>query len=324
MLIHFIIDMGLIFLKFLNRNIITHIMGSNNDKNVVTSFYKYANIENPMQFQKEHLEFCKRLGLKGRILVGVEGLNGCVYGNMEQVQQYKKEITKNPLFSDMDFKDQPSNKVAYRKMFVRVREQIVNFGEKVDLENTADYLTPKEVKKILDNGEGAVLVDMRNDYEFSVGKFKGARTVSMHNFRELPEKLNEIKDLKEKRIITYCTGGIRCEKASAYLKENGFKNVSQIKGGILKYGEEFPDTYWEGKCFVFDDRLAISLNKKDAPMTDCAWCSEKSDNILNCHNLDCDKLFTSCAECSENHRKSCCDKCEAAPRRRKELAIVDN
>jgi len=294
----------------------------NKNKMIVSCFYKYVKINNVDEFQQEHLEYCNLLGLKGRIMVGEEGINGGISGSKEQINKYKKEITKNPLFSDMEFKDQITNKRAYRKMFVRLRKEIVAFEAEVDLKKTADYVTPKEFKEILDNKEDVVLVDMRNDYEFLVGKFKDARTISMHNFRELPDKLSEIEDLKEKRVITYCTGGIRCEKASAFLKENGFKNVFQLKGGILSYAKKFPDTYWEGKCFVFDDRLGIDFNDKKGPLTDCAWCRIKSDELWDCHNINCDKLFTCCEECAYKHRKSCCSTCEEAPKRRKDLVLA--
>ena len=289
------------------------------EQKIVSSFYKYVHIGNPLEFQQRHLEFCMSLGLKGRILVGEEGINGCVYGTKSQIEKYKHELRENPLLSDIEFKDHITNKIAYRKMFVRLRKEIVHSGLNVDLRNTGKFITPKELKEMLDNNEDIVLADMRNDYESKIGKFRNAITLPMRNFRELPNAVKEIEHLKEKRVVVYCTGGIRCEKASAYLNEKGFKNVSQIKGGILKYGEEFPDTYWEGKCFVFDDRLAIQINKFNTePLEECTWCKKKCDDYLNCHNLDCDKLFICCGECKEKHNKSCSEECSIAPKRRKE------
>jgi len=291
---------------------------------IVSSFYKYIKIDNPIEFQQKHLEFCLSLGLKGRVLIGEEGINGCIYGTKTQIDEYKKELRKIPLFADIEFKDTISAKPAYRKLFVRLRKEIVNSGLNVDLKNTGKLLEPRELKDKLDNKEDIVLVDMRNDYEHNIGKFKNAVTLSMRNFRELPNAVKEIEHLKEKRIVVYCTGGIRCEKASAYLNEIGFKDVSQIKGGILKYGEEFPDTYWEGKCFVFDDRLAIQINKFNTePLTECAWCKKKCDDYLNCHNLDCDKLFVCCEECRKKYNKSCCEECSKAEKRRKEILFVE-
>ncbi|MAG91195.1 hypothetical protein CMO83_03860 [Candidatus Woesearchaeota archaeon] len=291
---------------------------------LVVSFYKYVKINDSLEFQQQHLEFCKELGLKGRIMVGEEGINGCVCGPKDIVEEYKKNLRSNPLFSDIDFKEQLVDKPAYRKMFVRLRKEIVNFGFDVDLKNTASYMTPKELKESLDKKEDIVLVDMRNDYEAKIGKFRNARTVSMCTFRELPEKLNEIEDIKDKKIVTYCTGGVRCEKASAFLKEHGFSNVSQLKGGILSFCNEFPDTYWEGKCFVFDDRLAVPMNKNHEPIDNCVWCGVKSDEIMNCHNLDCDKLFISCDGCKEKHNTSCCEGCRVAPKRRKVCVLIQD
>ena len=296
-----------------------------NNHKIVSSFYKYVKIENPAEFQKQHLEFCLSIGLKGRILVGEEGINGSVYGTKELIENYKKELRKNSLFSDIEFKEQISEKPAFRKMFVRIRKEVVNSGIQVDLKNTAQFIEPSKLKEWLDNKENITLVDMRNDYEANIGKFKNAITLSMKNFRELPNAVSEIENLKGKKIVTYCTGGIRCEKASAFLKENGFKDVYQIKGGILKFGEEFPDTYWEGKCFVFDDRIAIDLNKKNKEaLTECVWCNKKCDDYLNCYNLDCDKLFICCDECREINNNGCSEECSRAPRRRKEILMVEN
>ena len=295
------------------------------ESHIVSSFYKYIKIEDPAKFQQEHLELCKSLSLKGRILVGEEGINGSVYGLKKSVEEYKSTLKNNPLFSDMEFKDQETEKQAFRKMFVRVRKEIVHSELEVDLKNTAPYITPKQLKHMLDKNEDIVLVDVRNNYESKVGQFKNAIMLNINNFRDLPNSINEIKNLQYKKIVTYCTGGIRCEKASAYLIENGFKNVNQLKGGILKFGEEFPDTYWRGKCFVFDDRLAIPLNKKNIePLNECAWCSKKCDDYTNCHNLDCDKLFICCEDCRKKYNKSCCEECCNSERRRKEFLIINS
>lgn len=293
------------------------------EEKLVSSFYKYVNIEDPLKFQQEHLELCKSLNLKGRILLGEEGINGCVYGEKENIEEYKKLLRKNPLFSDIEFKDNFSEKPAYRKLFVRLRKEIVNSGLEVDLNNAANYITPKELKEMLDSNEDIVMVDVRNNYESKIGKFRNSILINIKSFRDLPESLRQIQSLKNKKIVTYCTGGIRCEKASALLKDNGFTDVYQLKGGILKYGEEFPDTYWEGKCFVFDDRLAISINKNNKKsLTNCIWCKKEYDEYTNCHNLDCDKLFICCEECKEKYNKSCSEGCRTATKRRKEFVII--
>ncbi|MBI2655331.1 rhodanese-related sulfurtransferase [Candidatus Woesearchaeota archaeon] len=292
---------------------------------IVSSFYKYVKIHNPLEFQQKHLEFCLLLGLKGRILVGEEGINGCVYGTKGQIEEYKNGLMENSLFSDIEFKDTYTEKPAYRKMFVRVRKEIVYSGLDVDLKNTGKFLTPIQLKEMLDRNEDIALVDMRNGYEFRIGRFRNAISLPIENFRDLPKAVKNIESLKNKKIVAYCTGGIRCEKATAFLNENGFKDVCQIKGGILKYGEEFPDTYWEGKCFVFDDRLAIQINRFNTwPLEECAWCKKKCDDYMNCHNLDCDKLFICCENCKEMHNKSCSGECRISPKRRKETILIEN
>lgn len=290
---------------------------------IVSSFYKYVKLDNPADVQRGIFDACNSLGLKGRILLGHEGINGSVFGTEEDVEKFKQKLLENSSFSGIDFKEQPSEKPAFRKLFVRLRKEVVHFGVDVDLSNTARFVTPRELKDMLDNKEDITLLDMRNDYEAKVGRFRNAKTIAMRNFRELPKFLSELADLKEKKIATYCTGGIRCEKASAFLKENGFNDVMQLKGGILAYGREFPDTYWEGKCFVFDDRLMIGINKEeDEPLAGCEWCGEKADNYTNCHNRDCDRLFVCCENCVRVHNASCSVECEISPKRRNKGMIV--
>src|SRR3989338_10922960 len=155
---------------------------------IVSSFYKYVKIGNPAEFQRQHLEICLSIGLKGRILLGEEGINGSVYGTRDTVEKYKSELRKNILFSDTEFKEQISEKPAFRKMFVRVRKEVVNSGIQVDLNNTATFIEPSKLKEWLDNKENITLVDMRNDYEANIGKFKNAITLSMKNFRERSEE----------------------------------------------------------------------------------------------------------------------------------------
>jgi UPF0176 protein len=140
----------------------------------------------------------------------------------------------------------------------------------------------------------------------------------MRNFRDFPKALDKITHLKNEKIVAYCTGGIRCEKASAYMKQAGFKQVFQLKGGILAYGKEFPDTFWEGHCFVFDDRLSIRINTNDdEEYMKCQLCKSCQGVYVNCHNIHCDKLFIACEECLEGHNASCSGQCATSKERRK-------
>ncbi len=295
------------------------------NKQTVSAFYKYVKIENPAELKNQQIGLCNSLNVRGRILLGEEGINGSICGTGDSIKKYEMSLNSNPLFSDVEFKRQLTDKPAFRKLIIRVRNEIVHSGVKVDLRNTGKFLEPSEFKKILDRKEDIVLIDARNNYEARIGRFKNAITLDIKNFRDLPEVIKKLEAYKNKKIITYCTGGIRCEKASAFLKENGFNDVFQIKGGILKFGEQFPDTYWEGKCFVFDDRLAVDINNQNKnPLTNCDWCGKGCDNYLNCHNLDCDKLFICCDECKDAYNKSCSTQCVSAPRRRKVVVLANS
>lgn len=293
--------------------------------NYVASFYKYAAIDDPLKLRSEQFKLCESLDLKGRILVGKEGINGSVFGAKEKIEKYKQKLKSNSLFSDMKFKEQKTQKQAFSRLYVSARKEIVRFGFDVDLRNTAQFISPNQLKEWLDNKDDIVLVDMRNDYEIRIGKFRNARTLKISSFRDLPKAIGEINDLKNKKIVAYCTGGIRCEKASALLIENGFSDVWQLKGGILSFGKEFPDTYWEGKCFVFDERVAIDLNNKNNDfLAGCGLCGKKAKNYINCHNLDCDRLFACCNECIVKFNASCSEECSSSPKRRKKNIVATN
>lgn len=288
---------------------------------LVSSFYKYIRIKNPFEIQKSIADLCSSLELKGRVLIGEEGINGSVFGEKDSIRKFEEEIAKKELFSDISFKEQLTEVQAFRKLIIRVRKEIVHFGIGVDLSNTAPFVSPKELNELIEE-ESVVLLDARNDYESRIGKFRNAVALNIRNFRDLPNAINDIGHLKNKKIVTYCTGGIRCEKASAFLRERGFNDVMQLRGGILAYGKEFPDSHWEGKCFVFDDRIAISINKNDKMLSGCEWCGENAEEYTNCHNRDCDRLFISCEKCIGKHNASCSLSCESAPRRRNKGMII--
>ena len=283
---------------------------------IVLGFYKYAEIESLEKFAKEHLNFCKQLGLLGKILVGREGINGSVSGDRMQIDLYRKELTKNKIFSDIEFKEEIAMDVPFDKMKVKVRDEIVTFDCEVDVNNQGKHLSPEEFLSFYDeNGnlkeKDVIILDARNNYEYDVGRFKGAIHLDIEKFSDFPKAVEEkIIDQKDKKVVMYCTGGIRCEKASAFLKEKGFQDVSQIHNGIINFGQNFPDTGWEGKCFVFDKRLVAPLNKEDSvPLTNCELCEKPCDFYRNCWNQDCDKLFISCVDCEKKMNGCCSEDC---------------
>ena len=288
---------------------ITNLNQENKEIHILL-FYKYVEIKNPHSFSKKHLKFCKEHGLLGRILIGKEGINGSISGVKEQTELYKRELTSDKRFSDMTFKEDIGKMYPFTKMNIRIRKEIVAFGRKVNLENKGEYISPEKLYNMYKNNEDFVMLDARNHYEHKVGKFKNSIHLNIKTFREFPKKINQLEDKKDKKIVMYCTGGVRCEKASAYLKEKGFKEVYHIKDGIINFGKEYPNSYWEGKLFVFDKRLVTPVNKGDEPIAKCKLCGCLCDLYMNCRNLKCDELFIACHECQHKYQHCCSKECQ--------------
>ncbi|WP_082929230.1 oxygen-dependent tRNA uridine(34) hydroxylase TrhO, partial [Rhizobium aegyptiacum] len=225
----------------------------------VLLYYKYVTIDDPETFASEHLEFCKENNLKGRILVSTEGINGTLSGTKEDTDKYIEHMYADERFADLTFKIDEAEGHAFKKMHVRPRTEIVALGLEDDVDprvTTGKYYSPKEFKEALED-EDTVILDARNDYEFDLGHFRGAIRPDITRFRDLPDWIRNNKDQFDgKNIVTYCTGGIRCEKFSGWLVKEGFENVGQLHGGIATYGKD-PETkgeYWVGKMYVFDER----------------------------------------------------------------------
>ena len=282
----------------------------------VVTFYKYIKISNPQKLTEKIRKLCEKLDLFGRILIAGEGINAGVSGEKKKMDKFKLGIKKNKLFSDISFREQECERNTYHKLVVRTRKEIVSFEEKISLDKRGKYIDPKKLNEWINGKEDFVLLDVRNDYETKVGKFKNALTLSIENFRDFPAEIKKLQHLKDKKIVTYCTGGVRCEKASSYMKENEFKNVRQLRGGIINHIGKFPDDFL-GSCFVFDDRLVSRLND---PISECEICGKNCNIYINCHNLDCDKLFVCCDECMGKMNKACSAECKNSPKQRKEIA----
>lgn len=286
----------------------------------VISFYKYVKVENPETIAKEHLNWCLENEIKGKVYLAKEGINGSVFGDEDATAKYKDHLRSFKIFEDVWFKGTSTDQIAFNKMYVRVKEEIVNSGLcDTDLDNTAPKLTPKQLLKFYEDGKDFVIVDARNWYESKIGKFKNAITPQITHFSEWPKVVESLSEYKDKTIVTYCTGGIRCEKASAYMREHGFKDVYQIVGGILNYIQKFPDTYWEGGMFVFDDRKVIEPNTKEELKytAQCHFCNKPTSYHINCHNLNCDKIIVCCNECKVENEYCCSDECRKSSNKRK-------
>lgn len=284
----------------------------------VLLYYNYTKIENPEQFAKEHLALCKSLGLKGRILVAEEGINGTASGTIEATQQYMDWMHNDERFKDTWFKIDESEGHAFRKMFVRPRKELValNLEEDVDpLRLTGEYLDPKAFKEALLD-EDTIVLDARNDYEYDLGHFRGAIRPDIRNFRELPEWIRENKEkFMDKKVVTYCTGGIRCEKFSGWLLREGVENVAQLHGGIATYGKdpEVKGEMWDGKMYVFDDRISVEINQVDKQIVGKDWFDgTPCERYINCGNPSCNRQMITSEENEAKHLGGCCYDCAAS------------
>lgn len=284
-------------------------------------YYCYSPIEHAEEFAAEHLDFCKSLGLAGRIIVADEGLNGTVSGTPEACKAYMDAIHADPRFTKTEFKIDNVEEPSFIKMHCRYKPEIVHSGlrdPKVIDPNkqTGKHLGPKEFMEMKDRDD-VVILDVRSNYEHQVGRFKNAVTLDIENFREFPEKINELAKYKGKKILTYCTGGIKCEKASALLLQEGFEDVYQLHGGIIKYGKEAGGKDFEGKCYVFDNRVTVDVNQVNPTVVSrCFNCGTITSKMINCANPECNEHFTQCDTCGEQMEGCCSAACREHPRKR--------
>ena len=284
----------------------------------VLLYYKYVKLDNPEQIKNDQKALCARLNINGRILISEEGINGTAAGLPEAIDEYIAETTKMPEFADIEWKISWADEQVFPRLRVAVRDEIVTLGIKrkgkdVSIENRADYIEPQELAKKYDSGEDFIIIDARNFYEADIGKFKNALVPPIQNFRDFPEYVEKnLANFKDKEVITYCTGGIRCEKASAYLKEVGFKKVKQLHGGVHVYGEKAGGKHFEGELFVFDKRLNVPVNTVDPKIiTKCTYCETPIARYADCEGQGCNVLFICCENCQIEHKSTCCEKCEA-------------
>ncbi|MGK7393390.1 MAG: oxygen-dependent tRNA uridine(34) hydroxylase TrhO [Candidatus Cyclobacteriaceae bacterium M3_2C_046] len=285
---------------------------------IVLLYYCYTPIENPEKFREEHHFLCIELNLKGRIIIASEGINGTVSGLKADCQRYMNIMKADPRFAKLDFKIDEHQENAFQKLNIRLKPEIVHAGlPYIDPnQKTGKYVEPKEFKKIKDD-EDVVILDVRSNYEHKVGKFKKAVTLNLENFREFKDQVKQLEKYKHKKIITYCTGGIKCEKASAFLLEQGFENVYQLHGGIIKYGLETEGEDFEGKCYVFDNRLTVDINRANPQVISrCYVCGDISDRMVNCANPVCNRHAPICEKCGWEMEGACSESCKNHPEKR--------
>lgn len=284
----------------------------------VLLYYLFTKVENPEAFAKEHKAFCKENNLKGRIYVSEEGLNGTVGGTKQDCEAYKNYVRALPGFADIEFKEDPSDFVPFAKLTCKVRKEIVSLHmDGLDPKEGGRHLQPEEWRAALESEEDKIIIDVRNDYEYDIGHFEGAIRVPEKNFYDFPKWLEEFDWPKDKKVMMYCTGGIRCEKFSVLMKKKGWEDVNQLHGGIINYGHKEQGKHWNGKCFVFDDRLAVPINpESNEPISQCEITGEPADTYLNCANMDCNRLFICSEEGAKVYEGCCSEECMQSERRR--------
>lgn len=283
----------------------------------VLLYYKYVPLELPEDVKKWQKELCQNLNLKGRILISTEGINGTLAGLPEAVDEYCAQTTQHPAFTDIEWKTSTTNEQVFPRLRVVVREEIVTLGLKkqgvdVSLSNTAHYIEPEELLGLYEKEEDFLILDARNAYEAKIGIFKNAVVPPIDTFRDFPAFVKTIETYKDKPIVTYCTGGVRCEKASAYLREQGFTNVRQLHGGVHVYAEKTGGKYFEGELFVFDKRLHVGINSVNPKIiSTCRFCDTPITRYIDCAEKSCPSLFVCCKNCEKEHHGACSKECLA-------------
>ena len=220
---------------------------------------------------------CDALDLRGSVYLSPNGINFSLAGSEEAIAQYLVFMEEDPKFLDIPLKKTYSETQPFRRMKVRLKKEIISLGRD-DInprELTGEYVSPQELYAMYENNEDVIVLDTRNEYETRVGLFENAVDLQLDTFRDFPQAIEELpEEYKEKQIVMYCTGGIRCEKASAVMLKAGFSDVKQLEGGVLDYFKETGGKYWNGDCFVFDERVALDTDLKETEYIYCFICRE--------------------------------------------------
>lgn len=275
-------------------------------------YYKYTDIENPEKVLAWQKQLCVSLKLRGRIIVASEGINGTLGGSSDALEEYKKAMESNALFKDIDFKESEGSAECFPKLMIKIKDEIVNLGldkKKYRAQNGGVHLKPEDVNKLIESNQDLVLIDTRNDYESRIGTFKNAIKPDTKNFRDFPRYVDDnLNKFKDKKVLMFCTGGVRCERASAYLKSKEVaQEIYQIKGGIHRYVEKYPDGYFRGKNYVFDGRVSVKVT--DDILGQCEHCKKSYDDYTNCINAECNIQIIVCSDCIEVYHNTCSQEC---------------
>jgi UPF0176 protein len=278
----------------------------------VILFYKYVAISAPEEFAATQRALCSALGLKGRLLIATEGVNGTLAGTEDAIEKYVADLKSDARFADIEIKVSAGDANTFPRLMIKVRSEIVTLNGGALAPDHDNQLSPADWKRVLEEEPDAVVVDVRNRYESAVGKFENAIACDIGNFRELPDYVERLADLKDKKVLMYCTGGIRCEKASALFRSKGFKNVFQLHGGIVTYQEQFGNKHWLGECFVFDQRMTVRVEENLVQIGKCDHTGLPTNRIVNCLHDPCHILFVLAEEAErQNPDYRLCPECLA-------------
>lgn len=305
--LHYIITVNI----YQNRGVIQYfkMKKTDNPQSKVILYYKFVPVQDPGITMRWQRELCARLELKGRIIISPHGINGTLGGKIENLREYKREMNRSILFKNIMYKWSDGDGSEFPKLSVKVREELVAFHAKNELQvdergvvGGGVHLKPEQLQALIEErGDDVIFFDGRNSYEAQVGRFKGALIPQVET---TPDFLKELEDpkydaIKERPIVTYCTGGIRCEILSVLMKNRGFKEVYQIDGGIVKYGEKFGDQgLWEGSLYIFDGRMNHTFSAQSKDIGSCVHCKEKTSRFINCAEVSCNKLTLVCQGCT--------------------------
>lgn len=285
-------------------------------KRITLSFYRYVIINDTELLREELLKNWKTLNIFGRIYIAHEGINAQMSLPEENVEAFRKQLYSDKRFRNVPFKVAvEDNGKSFYKLTVKIRNKIVADGlsdSAFDVTNVGTHLTAEEWNEAMKK-KNVVIVDMRNFYESEVGHFENAICPEAHSFRqELPMVKDILMGKEEKKILLYCTGGIRCEKASAYLKHHGFNDVNQLYGGIIEYARQVKakglESKFKGKNFVFDERMGERIT--DDVISKCDQCGTACDTHYNCANDSCHLLFIQCSSCHKKFEACCSEECQ--------------
>ena len=296
------------------------------EKFLILAFYYLVPVANPAKLVQEFFEHFSGTDCKGRIYIAQQGINATVSAPCSEASRFMKWLATHPkLLSDqawnaLEFKVEETEGHIFARLTVKQKKELVALDKEISFSERGEAISPARWKKMMEEEKDLLILDIRNDYEWELGHFEGARKPVCTTFRDFKEFAKNVAleiDPEHTKVMTYCTGGIRCEFFSSLLKENGIKNVYQLDGGIIKYGIEEKSAHWLGKLFVFDDRLSADISDRRAPpIGTCYHCHETAEKYYNCADMNCNTLFLCCPSCLEKYKGCCKEVCASASRLR--------